>query len=116
MSRARRLPPRWRGALRPRQTRLPPPPVPARPAPKPFGGTDIARGRAPFAPASTWPPQRCDRRQIAPRPRPEEHTSELQSLIRISYAVLCLKTKHLDMNLLHTQTPHLIIHAQVHHS
>src|SRR3546814_4862546 len=25
--------------------------------------------------------------------RPEEHTSELQSLIRSSYAVLCLKTK-----------------------
>src|SRR3546814_4595642 len=26
--------------------------------------------------------------------RSEEHTSELQSLMRISYAVLCLKTKH----------------------
>src|SRR3546814_7182155 len=26
-------------------------------------------------------------------PRSEEHTSELQSLMRISYAVLCLKTK-----------------------
>src|SRR3546814_4048506 len=63
--------------------RLPPPPVPARPAPKPFGGTDIARGRAPFAPASTWPPQR----------RSEEHTSELQSLMRTSYAVFCLKKK-----------------------
>src|SRR3546814_1801444 len=25
--------------------------------------------------------------------RPEEHTSELQSLMRISYAVFCLKTK-----------------------
>src|SRR3546814_3825437 len=33
-------------------------------------------------------------------PRSEEHTSELQSLMRISYAVFCLKkTKsHVDMN------------------
>src|SRR3546814_1502801 len=29
------------------------------------------------------------------RPRSEEHTSELQSLMRISYAVFCLK-KHTD--------------------
>src|SRR3546814_3686154 len=27
----------------------------------------------------------------APKPRSEEHTSELQSLMRISYAVFCLK-------------------------
>src|SRR3546814_9071000 len=32
--------------------------------------------------------------QLAPdRARSEEHTSELQSLMRISYAVLCLKKK-----------------------
>src|SRR3546814_9312381 len=32
--------------------------------------------------------------QVAPRVgRSEEHTSELQSLMRISYAVFCLKTK-----------------------
>src|SRR3546814_5156991 len=29
-----------------------------------------------------------------PRVRSEEHTSELQSLMRISYAVFCLKTKN----------------------
>src|SRR3546814_9375705 len=29
------------------------------------------------------------------RPRSEEHTSELQSLMRISYAVFCLKKKKL---------------------
>src|SRR3546814_10549553 len=29
----------------------------------------------------------------APRSRSEEHTSELQSLMRISYAVFCLKKK-----------------------
>src|SRR3546814_8851201 len=33
---------------------------------------------------------RCDE---APRRRSEEHTSELQSLMRISYAVFCLKKK-----------------------
>src|SRR3546814_5203512 len=35
------------------------------------------------------------------RPRSEEHTSELQSLMRISYAVFCLKKKtkrHNDYN------------------
>src|SRR3546814_3062151 len=30
---------------------------------------------------------------IRPQPRSEEHTSELQSLMRISYAVFCLQTK-----------------------
>src|SRR3546814_7997711 len=39
--------------------------------------------------------------------RSEEHTSELQSLMRISYAVFCLKKKksiQLDPNTTHTQT------------
>src|SRR3546814_5246014 len=43
-------------------------------------------GRAPFR--GHWPLQRS-----------EEHTSELQSLMRISYAVFCLKKKK------HTQVP-----------
>src|SRR3546814_4480004 len=30
--------------------------------------------------------------------RSEEHTSELQSLMRISYAVFCLKQKHTHLN------------------
>src|SRR3546814_2246532 len=36
-------------------------------------------------------------------PRSEEHTSELQSLMRISYAVFCLKKKkkHIIYNLIH---------------
>src|SRR3546814_2101089 len=44
--------------------------------------------------------QALDREQpvlpMAPgvRPRSEEHTSELQSLMRISYAVFCLKKKN----------------------
>src|SRR3546814_8999710 len=34
--------------------------------------------------------------QFSPRWRSEEHTSELQSLMRISYAVFCLKKKTTD--------------------
>src|SRR3546814_6067911 len=41
-----------------------------------------------------------DLRAIAASVRSEEHTSELQSLMRISYAVFCLKKK--------TQTPKII--------
>src|SRR3546814_10025053 len=40
--------------------------------------------------------------------RSEEHTSELQSLMRISYAVFCLKKKK-DNN----QTPHLQVMRQI---
>src|SRR3546814_1061545 len=36
--------------------------------------------------------------------RSEEHTSELQSLMRISYAVFCLKQKHDEKNRRHTTT------------
>src|SRR3546814_4523902 len=39
-----------------------------------------------------------------PRLRSEEHTSELQSLMRISYAVFCLKKKKKDM-LLNSHAP-----------
>src|SRR3546814_7451656 len=42
------------------------------------------------------PHQRCRQRVAAerqPQDRSEEHTSELQSLMRISYAVFCLKKK-----------------------
>src|SRR3546814_596168 len=38
------------------------------------------------------PPAQQD--DLAPLPRSEEHTSELQSLMRISYAVFCLKKKN----------------------
>src|SRR3546814_4015027 len=45
------------------------------------------------SPNGSWPPAGAD-------PRSEEHTSELQSLMRISYAVFCLKKKnqHKDKN------------------
>src|SRR3546814_3446115 len=35
-----------------------------------------------------------DGQRLHRRPRSEEHTSELQSLMRISYAVFCLKKKN----------------------
>src|SRR3546814_6576639 len=41
------------------------------------------------------PERRCGRREAAQLRRSEEHTSELQSLMRISYAVLCLNKKQL---------------------
>src|SRR3546814_7988221 len=44
------------------------------------------------------------RRDRDPR-RSEEHTSELQSLMRISYAVFCLKKKHRTKELTTTRTP-----------
>src|SRR3546814_7474544 len=44
-----------------------------------------ARAMRCCVPGLAWP-QPCGRRS-------EEHTSELQSLMRISYAVFCLKTK-----------------------
>src|SRR3546814_1573297 len=41
--------------------------------------------------------------------RSEEHTSELQSLMRISYAVFCLKTKiYTTVTNAHIFTPHTI--------
>src|SRR3546814_3191429 len=51
-----------------------------------------------FAPIAKW--------------RSEEHTSELQSLMRISYAVFCLKkkkTEHKQINKIHKEN---IIHRQ----
>src|SRR3546814_8691297 len=39
-----------------------------------------------------WAERQRDRAQFG-GPRSEEHTSELQSLMRISYAVFCLKKK-----------------------
>src|SRR3546814_1663873 len=44
-----------------------------------------------------------------PRHRSEEHTSELQSLMRISYAVFCLKKKKNKKDNKNTHTTHLSI-------
>src|SRR3546814_9563117 len=50
-------------------------------------------------------------------PRSEEHTSELQSLMRISYAVFCLKKKIKQTNITHytishTTNKHNTIHSK----
>src|SRR3546814_7127980 len=54
------------------------PPAAGFPAPCPVRGLSLHRARQPLR-----------------RTRSEEHTSELQSLMRISYAVFCLKKKNL---------------------
>src|SRR3546814_10075393 len=43
-------------------------------------------------------PRTGGRARLHLRPRSEEHTSELQSLMRISYAVFCLKKKNTKTN------------------
>src|SRR3546814_8135761 len=52
-------------------------------------------GRGPALDRRPAGPRRCSARGYPrpARPRSEEHTSELQSLMRISYAVFCLKKK-----------------------
>src|SRR3546814_6287534 len=45
---------------------------------------------------------RCRDAVVSPYVRSEEHTSELQSLMRISYAVFCLKKKNRKHNEIHT--------------
>src|SRR3546814_5881985 len=47
---------------------------------------------------------RADRQILGRAWRSEEHTSELQSLMRISYAVFCLKKKKIHSNYTHQLT------------
>src|SRR3546814_1837027 len=63
--------------------------------------TGHANGRSKVAPSETG--------HGMPSPRSEEHTSELQSLMRISYAVFCLKKKQNKPRTptLRTSTTHL---------
>src|SRR3546814_8341386 len=70
----------------PPRRHIPPTPTP------PLKGRDFRRRTVPPAPRAGAPP---------PHPlrwRSEEHTSELQSLMRISYAVFCLKKKKNQKN------------------
>src|SRR3546814_12840231 len=55
-------------------------------SPSASGGNDLMVAMNP----QTWD---ADVAEIEPGGRSEEHTSELQSLMRISYAVFCLKKK-----------------------
>src|SRR3546814_8640244 len=52
--------------------------------------SDMLRGKVPAANVAV---ARLPEKMSAKLNRSEEHTSELQSLMRISYAVFCLKTK-----------------------
>src|SRR3546814_5603965 len=54
----------------------------------------LVLARGPFHQPPRDPPA-CRRRRL----RSEEHTSELQSLMRISYAVFCLKKKKITITL-----------------
>src|SRR3546814_6563226 len=47
----------------------------------------------PFHPPAAFTPHGAER-ELSHERRSEEHTSELQSLMRISYAVFCLKKKN----------------------
>src|SRR3546814_7127126 len=58
---------------------------------------------APTAPATGYAPRPPPRpKAISDYKRSEEHTSELQSLMRISYAVFCLKKKKTKTNTTNT--------------
>src|SRR3546814_8859983 len=48
------------------------------------------------------PPRRSNSTSSRRTKRSEEHTSELQSLMRISYAVFCLKKKKITPNTVYT--------------
>src|SRR3546814_6330964 len=64
------------------------------PSPRSSPPTSIRKWRTPWpsSHSAAW---------STPKPRSEEHTSELQSLMRISYAVFCLKKK-ISLLLLYT--------------
>src|SRR3546814_2914969 len=67
------------------------------------GGNPLAREGADAGPIVAFP----QREQVADFiERSEEHTSELQSLMRISYAVFCLKKKKTRYNKKNTTTKH----------
>src|SRR3546814_6573609 len=59
-------------------------------SPQPMKASSAACASVPPGPEASWP----YRPSIANSARSEEHTSELQSLMRISYAVFCLKKKN----------------------
>src|SRR3546814_10271422 len=72
---------------------------PLRPEDRIVRGCDRGRSHSHARDAHAWPcpPAAGDRgwrgRPVRSAARSEEHTSELQSLMRISYAVFCLKKK-----------------------
>src|SRR3546814_6592506 len=79
---------RCRRAGQPRQ------PVPHHPRHVPGPDGRLRAGTRPAAPLRV----RALTRRPADQARSEEHTSELQSIMRISYAVFCLKKKKNNIN------------------
>src|SRR3546814_10701919 len=82
-------------------------------APPPRAADGRARAGAPACPAPRprggWEPAALTGRrspQGRRASRSEEHTSELQSLMRITYAVFCLKTKKKHSQLNNTKQHH----------
>src|SRR3546814_7166226 len=80
------------------------PPILAMARPKSSRSTTLAMARLAFQPLQIWRVRvgsllpSCQFTSSGHTPRSEEHTSELQSLMRISYAVFCLKkTKYIYM-------------------
>src|SRR3546814_8115037 len=73
----------------------------------PKAATATTRNRSPRPPRAT-----AAASAPTPAARSEEHTSELQSLMRISYAVFCLKKKNTgkDNTQQHLQTTHKRAH------
>src|SRR3546814_8606366 len=73
-----------------------------------FPYTTLVRSRLPWRRPALRPAPAASPRQASPSPastcrrgrlrRSEEHTSELQSLMRISYAVFCLKKQKIAMD------------------
>src|SRR3546814_1058976 len=63
----------------------------------PFSSTAFCEARTTAAAPSLMP----DALPAVTDPRSEEHTSELQSLMRLSYAVFCLKKTNHKANLQH---------------
>src|SRR3546814_3761697 len=61
--------------------------------------------------STACPSTKARSRWSAPTPlRSEEHTSELQSLMRLSYAVFCLKKKNNKKTYKHKSSPHTQTH------
>src|SRR3546814_6391401 len=79
------------------------PPMAASPGARPWSdrcrqSCCAGRLRAPAVPARTPGPECIRGCGRCPARRSEEHTSELQSLMRLSYAVFCLQKKNITTN------------------
>src|SRR3546814_9957358 len=82
-------------------------------------GVDVAADAEIFAASGEddgayVPLRRASLRQFMKAERSEEHTSELQSLMRISYAVFCLKKTKIQIQT--AQRDHILTHTNAQHN